>query len=537
MNINIKHIGFLSVAILLVSFALVGVSVNFVNGDKASNRVLNIAGKQRMLSQRIFKDIYKLNVFADRQLETIADINVAYKEFIEVHKGLRYGDAARGLPMAESSAVLDQHEKISEMLTPIQDKVGALLNADVIENYDELRDAAATAEDTLLFELNRLVEIFESEANTASNKLTQVYLAAGTFYFAVLILCFICGYVLIKRIKAGVEQMKDQSASLEDASESLSISSEDLSASSVEQESAVTETLAALVQINAVVTKNCESVQECFENIGNVKKLSSEGSQAIADLAGSLNSVNASVDELEEFNNILRDIEVKTQVIDDIVLKTQLLSVNASIEAERAGELGVGFSVVAEEVGKLAITSGNEAKEIKNLINGSFSRVKILVDSSRKTTADGLKSCELSKELYHSIESEFHSVSEQMREVSEASIQQEAGIKQVNSSMNSIKEAIHINSKSAASYKEMASGFTSDAKALGRLGRQFSGLMGVSASQIHSLSESSEKIAVRAATGSSVESLIAKANTLKNATNDPHMITADDESFKRKNVG
>ena len=536
MNINIKHIGFLSLAILLVSFALVGVSVNFVNGDKASNRVLNVAGKQRMLSQRIFKDIYKLDVYPDRQLDTIADIKVAYKEFIEVHKGLRQGDIARGLPVADSSAVLEQHDKISEMLIPLQEKVDTLLSEDRIENLENLRDAAASAEDTLLFELNQLVEVFESEANNASAKLTQVYLAAGAFYFAVLILCFISGYILIKRIKGGVVQMKEQSASLEDASESLSISSEDLSASSVEQESAVTQTLAALVQINAVVTKNCESVQECFDNVGNVKKLSSEGSQAIADLAGSLNSVNASVDELEEFNNILRDIEVKTQVIDDIVLKTQLLSVNASIEAERAGELGVGFSVVAEEVGKLAITSGNEAKEIKNLINGSFSRVKVLVESSRKTTADGLKSCELSKDLYHSIESEFHSVNEQMREVSEASIQQEAGIKQVNSSMNAIKEAIHINSKSAASYKEMASGFTSDAKALGMLAKHFSGLMGVSASQIHGLNTSSAKMDVKSVAGTSVDSLIAKANTLKNATNDPYMVTANDASFKRKNV-
>lgn len=182
-----------------------------------------------------------------------------------------------------------------------------------------------------------------------------------------------------------------------------------------------------------------DSSKVVFSNVTNALK---EFDQSQIAATEGDTAVGAAISGMQAINQNSKQIGNILTVITEIANQTNLLSLNAAIEAAKAGEHGKGFAVVAEEVRKLAERSAGAAKEIT-----------LLIQTSDKSIVDGTRMVNTAGTALKSIQEAIAASAERMREIGSKSQTQSQDSGRVVDAMSNLSS---IAEQNAAAMEEMA---------------------------------------------------------------------------------
>ncbi len=167
-----------------------------------------------------------------------------------------------------------------------------------------------------------------------------------------------------------------------------------------------------------VVTDTKEDGEQVDKKMQETVVVSQSGQSDLQRVSSAMNTINMSVQKLQqsidEVGKASLEITNITEIIGNIADQTALLSLNASIEAARAGAAGRGFSVVATEIGQLANTSADAVHNIEGLIG----QINNLVGDTVKQTKESVENINHSSSLVEDTLKTFDSIFRNIDQVS-----------------------------------------------------------------------------------------------------------------------
>lgn len=237
--------------------------------------------------------------------------------------------------------------------------------------------------------------------------------------------------LMCERLSRIVTDIKTGSDLLNSSSQQVADLSQGLSSGASRQ----AENVAALTSTTAQMASD---IRLNYANIRNADSSFSSSYSRVAELAERLKPLFA-------INN---DIARQTSIVGDIARQINILSINAAVEAARAGSKGRGFAVVAKEVQNLANLSRGAADKIGQL------------------TADGIKLNNMAHQVFSEAMPSMDQTNRLIADISRSSSAQSASSEQVNAALQDLNAFLRANANNARSLAENSENLDEQAKRL-----------------------------------------------------------------------
>lgn len=433
-TLSTKLTGILGVFFII---AIVNAAVIFlvVQQQKANGRAINLAGRQRMLSQKMSKESFVLltAATAEEKEKGIADITKTSALFDKTLKGLIHGDPEQGLAPCTDKKVLQKLDEVTALWSPFYQEIKTLMGAgpDTPDGQQAL-SAIKAKNIPLLNTMNEGVMLFE-----ASNNLDVILVIQGLLLMLTLLTVIAAWFFTRKMI---INPLKHFSATLDASAEDISLAAstvasgaETIADQASNQAAAVEESSASLEEITAISKQNADNTAAANTHMQETQDIVEKAHTYMAQMKKSMEDISVSGQEISKI--------IKT--IDEIAFQTNLLSLNAAVEAARAGEAGAGFAVVADEVRNLALRAAEAAKNTSGLIESVVKKIN-----------DGSQLVEKSTTAFDEVAVSSKKVATLTNEIVRSIQEQSGGISQISIAIN---EMDNVTQQNAATSEESAS--------------------------------------------------------------------------------
>jgi methyl-accepting chemotaxis protein len=271
---------------------------------------------------------------------------------------------------------------------------------------------------------------------------------------------------MIESIKALITQMQKSGVQVASSANEITASAKEMEATATEQFAASKEVTATSKEITNTSEKLYGTVTYLSESLTISAEMAVRGKTILSNLDSAIKQLNNSTNSIFGKLSLINDKSEKISgviiAINKISDQTNLLSLNAAIEAEKAGEYAKGFTIIAQEISRLAEQAAQSAHDIDKMVKEMQSSVSSGVMEMEKFAADVRQQA---KEV-DSASSQLSMIIEQVNLLNPQFDEVKRGMQLQSNNSKQINEAMEQLTQSAEQTKDALSEFVSAASQL-----------------------------------------------------------------------